>query len=552
MKPPKIAEARPEDFFTPGLYDGFALLQPESLDPLRVPAIKLQSLALASNVEERLQMVQAIADNGASRVWSTGVVFPTVLALASDVVLTDGSMSIGGKYFLDANGGMRLRRRYAAMGPTIDGKTPDDNLVEHIAVKSFRNRRHIGIAEDLPPNVPFVIDAHDLSDLDRCIRDILPLLTLVDRYTLTGPVFVVTESAAKHVQPFLSCVQVWFPHLANRLHVLGGDPAFDQAIIAFQTRHFYYQCRDRLMRSIDGVTKEPVPRRATLDNIGVAMTNSYAAALGDFRRHVVDRITARPATRRVYARATGDLDVIGQDALEARLRLLDFEPVVLSDLTLDQRAALLAETECIVGVRDAGLADILFAPDGCHVIELSNQHALRGGFSELHSLALVARASYSHIHLDRDTAAPSDTSGPSHGIHMGAFEVDVIGALVGSLLDPSTAISTFEKCRVLNEKRRYDLLQSELARHSGLLFHMPDWHVWQANIAADGGDRPAALAHLHHAMILAPQRIPLLKRVMRIAQDLDRQDIFIEAAACFMQLAPQQADDYIRENRWAM
>lgn len=558
MKPPKINEATPQDFFIPGIDQGLALVRSESLDPVQVPQVLVDGLALASDVEQRLRLVREMADIEERRVWSCGISFPTVLAIAEDVCFQNRHLSVAGKYLLSSAGGTRLRNRYAKLGPEIDGMAPDTALVEHMGTQSFNNRRGIPVATDIPRDLPFVIDARNYFNFYHFTKETLPLLTLVDEYELTGPILIVTGSSAKPVGFVSSYVETWFPHLVERVQFLHAPQTMERAFIALDTRHVYYQCRENVMQSIEGVSAEPVGRRATFDNMSIAACNSFEAPVADLRRHVLARIDGSPARRRIYVRrrSTRERHVVGEDLLERRLQRLGFQTIFFEDLSLKAQATTVSESECIVSLHGAGLANMLFAPAGCHVVELSNLQTLLKRFGDFNPLALAAGVHYLHIYLDHDfedrKALPSIAADGHRGVSIGGFEVDVIGAKLASLLDPEAQMRATEICRSLNDERRHDGLKQALDAHSDLLFHVPDWHVWQANVAADRGDRPAVLAHLHHAMILAPLRLPLLKRIMGVAQELGNQDVFLEATACFMQHSPQKADKFLRQNNWTM
>lgn len=553
-KPPALADARAEDFFIPGRDPGLALVGAQDTHPQKIPPVQTGGLALATDVEQRLRLLAELNTIDKVRTWRRGVVFPTLLAVAEDVDFVGKHMSVCGKYLINSAGGARLRNHYAGVAPARDGVDADAALVAHFAERSFGNRALPRTDEDLR-HLPFVMQSRNFFNFYHFTKETLPLLTMVERHGLTGPVLIVTGSGAE-VKPFVrDQIATWFPAIADRVEIVRAPSHYDRALVALDTRYFYYQCRDRIMPSLSDLADPPVPRRATMGNVWVAAMNSYEGPLADLREQVLRQ--APPATgRRVYVkrRSVRNRRVVGAEALEQRLLALGFEIVFFEDMTVAEQVACVRGAECLVSLHGAGLANMLFAPEGALVVELSNLQTLLKRYGDFNPLALAAGVRYLHIFLNHDfddpAAVPSISADGHRGVVLTAFEADVIAARIAATLNPEAAAAALAACRALNDAGRRADLHARLLAETPLLAHEADWHVWMANCAGD--DKPQVLSHLRRAMVLAPRRIPLLRRTMTLAQTLGDRQTFLEATACFMRCAPQKAEDFLRDNGWGI
>ena len=102
------------------------------------------------------------------------------------------------------------------------------------------------------------------------------------------------------------------------------------------------------------------------------------AAIQRLRYLILERPEVPPSTirsqsRRVYLsrRDIGVRTVVNEEELEALLACFGFETIYLHGLSLFEQARLFSETEAIVGVKGAALANIVFCPAHCSVMVLS-------------------------------------------------------------------------------------------------------------------------------------------------------------------------------------
>lgn len=98
-----------------------------------------------------------------------------------------------------------------------------------------------------------------------------------------------------------------------------------------------------------------------------------AEDLAFLRQQFLPAETARPPHRRLYLtrRDATARRLHDEPALEALLHAHGFESIAFSGLDVPAQAALMAEAACVVAPAGAALANLVFAPPHCHVVEIS-------------------------------------------------------------------------------------------------------------------------------------------------------------------------------------
>ena len=99
----------------------------------------------------------------------------------------------------------------------------------------------------------------------------------------------------------------------------------------------------------------------------------YHPCLRDTLRRALDRHPPDPGLpRRFYVdrRGAAARRLVNEDDLAAQLARQGIVPVALERLTLHQQVALFRSAELIVAPHGAGLANLVFAPPGCRVVEV--------------------------------------------------------------------------------------------------------------------------------------------------------------------------------------
>ena len=95
--------------------------------------------------------------------------------------------------------------------------------------------------------------------------------------------------------------------------------------------------------------------------------------------------------------------IVNEDALISELKKKGFEVLSLTGLSLESQIEIFSQADCVVGY-GAGLTNMVFAPDHCHVIEILPQDGRLNYFEELARVrGLNYDAAMCHPHLSEGT-----------------------------------------------------------------------------------------------------------------------------------------------------
>ncbi|MCJ8140406.1 glycosyltransferase 61 family protein [Falsirhodobacter halotolerans] len=548
----RLHDAQPQDFFVPGLDPGLWLTEPEDLGPHLTRPVDVSALILGHDAEQRIRTAEVMAAYRTQRQWSAGVVFPTVLAVVEGLKTDGRRMTVGGKYLLNSEGGWRLRNAYMK---GEGGRARDAALVEDLAARSFGNHRPLPYWPGDARALNLVIETRNFHNFYHFTKETLPFLTLADRYGVTGRILICGSS--RNVGDFVHReIAAWFPHLADRIRFVGGAQDFGTALIGFNTSHFYYQCRDTVMPSLPDIAPAPIPRRATLAAMSDLAVNSHEAPLADLRHRALAQLAPRAPHRRLYVRRTSGRNrpLIGEEGLIDLLRPAGFEVVAFEDHGTEQQARMVAEAEALVSIHGAGMTNMLFAPEGCLVVEVSNLQTLLKRFGDFNPLAQVAGVRYRHVFADHDFpdphVVPVISEDGHRGVNLSPAQAEMLAAYIRAALDPDPARAALGAARAANDEGDMDRLAQMLEATGPMIAHEADTHVWRANVAAHRGDRTEVLRHLRRALVLAPGRAPLLTRTLTVAHDLGDRAAKQEAAMLFLKASPRKATALFAERGW--
>ncbi|MDH2328869.1 glycosyltransferase family 61 protein [Cereibacter sp. SYSU M97828] len=538
IDPPRLTRASAEDFFIPGIDRGMAVIKGQSGAPAFAHPLDFGAVALASDVEQQLELCDAVADIRRT-IWKNGVIFPTVLAVASDVGFHDKYVTVTGKYLISAGAGRRLLARYRRLGR---------KQAIQAAIVSRRFKTASLDCEIYQPEsnedwrfLPFVIEARNFFNYYHFLTEALPLLTLVHSNNLIGPIIFVTASGTGIRRFAYDLIETWFPELRNRIHFSRGTLNEEKAIVALSSRDFYEPPDSLSPSDGDRCSNSLAARQDSTLVSQIVGRNSTDKPLQALRQIVLPRVLHSHArSRRLYVkrRSRRTRRVIGEHLLEPLLESMGFETIYFEDMSVRDQATAVAQAECIVALHGAGLANMLFAPRNCLILELSNFQTLIGRFGDFNALALSAGVRYFHVFLDHDhsdkTVLPRIISDGHRGVEIAEFDAKVIASIIHSALDEDSYRSALNLCRSLNEEKWTMKHREQLQSFSHILYHNPDWHVWRANVFSQIGDKSTTLHHLRRAMKLAPERLPLLRRVAVVSKEINDEQSFLEAIACFM------------------
>ena len=119
-------------------------------------------------------------------------------------------------------------------------------------------------------------------------------------------------------------------------------------------------------------------------------------------RHAFDARATGGDRRLLVSRADVNARrVLNEDEVFGRLEPHGFERVTPGRLPLAEQVALFSQAQIVVGTHGAGLANIVFMPEGGSVIETFGRNFMQGGFAWLSHLSGHA---YAHIVSDETEA----------------------------------------------------------------------------------------------------------------------------------------------------
>jgi capsular polysaccharide biosynthesis protein len=149
-------------------------------------------------------------------------------------------------------------------------------------------------------------------------------------------------------------------------------------------------CGERLRRETLGVLGVDEGRVRLVDRAGVEVDAERALRIGPLREvlytppWIIEAVRSAflpagaPArgSRRIYVTRAGAARrrVTNEAALLELARGRGYEPVALETLSLAEAAALMSQAEAVLAPHGAGLANIVFCPPGCRVVEFFSLH----------------------------------------------------------------------------------------------------------------------------------------------------------------------------------
>ncbi|ADO42455.1 conserved hypothetical protein [Ketogulonicigenium vulgare Y25] len=558
--PPPISAATPQDFFRPGVDEGLWLLRPESMEPVPFERANITWISLASDHRVRLttdMLMRTHPSNGNS------LLFPTVIAYAQDVTVSQSYMAIGGKYLLNSAGALRIR------GKAISAKEQDNDGAKDAALTRYlaagaREAQPLEVWKGADPrDLDFVIDTRNFHNFYHFTKEALSLLTLYGRYGLRGRIIFYSKNTKDHkVGDFVQqSIQAWFPELADRIEVTGSNRdgegySAPAALIAYDTISYFLQSNKNCFPNITrfGVKVERKPGLGNARDMGRMSVESPLVSLRERAMRYIDRSAPQKLRLYVERRSTRSRPVVQEHLLTDILKRHGFRTIAFEDSIVPEQAALVANCEAMVSIHGAGMTNMLYAPIGAKVFELSNTQTLVGRFGDFNPIANAASVTYAHIYLDHDhddpSIVPRIVPDKHRGVRLTPFSAAAAAGYILATLDPQAAQDAKALCEAANAAGDFEQLEQLLDQHQDIISHIADYHVWRANLAAQRQDRSAVLRKLIHALMLAPRRIMLIKRLLPVAIEFSDQVTFEFAARQLHRIDEAEFIAFFDKHKW--
>lgn len=497
--------------------------------------------------------------------FSRALEFATVLCVTPELKLHNGLTRINGQTFLCGPQGLHLREALIEARPEKAGERFEADLVERLSQLAKAPQMNAPLAhrdlEDGDLDLDLVVNCHDGPG---ALMEVLCNMMRAHDIGLRGGVHIYSDLAGleHEARPFIAEL---FADLAPQVVFSQKTPQkYVRALIAYNLMAQYFMCGDGMIAPVDAFV--PASRLWQGHGAGrlawrLLAQNAYDRDLARLRDHARARITPQDLEglpHRIYV--THDRDhpntrpVRGEKQVRRHLEKLGFVPVCLEALGPKQQIAHMMQANGVVMAHGPNLTRMMFANPETQVFELAHAQIASHCFGQFHSYAHVAGCQYISLICDHkgptpDLVAQMHKHGPV-GValsHDGVRRLcDVLRALggTGGVGDvPATA-------RRLRESGNDEALQVLLEQNGAAIAQNPDLLVWRANARAQAEEFPGALHDLVRAWRLAPDRMGLLERVIRLANRLHEFTLARELMAEHGARFPQRQPEFLQDCGW--
>lgn len=434
---PALKNAKSTDFFIPGFDKGVWLAKQENLNPKKTNPIDIKYHNLSNNILHVNKSNKLVSSRN---VWKNGLEFPTALAVGENISMGNGVMTVNGKYIINSTGGLRVRIAFMKRAESPEeGRLRDADLSSYLHGVSNKEKSSIPLYGGDYKSMPYVIESRNFYNYYHFTKETLPNLALYKKYELKGEIFIFGKGNAinEFTKNLIGC---WFPELLEKVSFIkrGAVKKFDAAVFPLNSQHLYTQ--NGISESLDDIYgSDEASKDGKLVSFVKSSYNSYESSLADFRNIATRKIALESSEKklRIYIKRKSSRvrNVVGEDILLSRLKNLNFESISFEDYSIEDQAKLVSRCEALVSIHGAGLTNMMFAPKGCLVVELTNLQTLIGRMGDFNPLALVSEVRYNLVILDHDhddpEAVPKITRDGHRGVVIDDVSANKISYLVG-------------------------------------------------------------------------------------------------------------------------
>lgn len=105
------------------------------------------------------------------------------------------------------------------------------------------------------------------------------------------------------------------------------------------------------------------------------------------------------------------------------------------DYSIEDQAKLVNSCDLLVGLHGAGMANMIYAEESCHVFELTNLQTLIGRLGDFNPLAIASHVNYSLVVLDHDYDKPDAIPRITKDGHRGVVITEDTANKIASLVN---------------------------------------------------------------------------------------------------------------------
>ncbi|MBT0956454.1 glycosyltransferase family 61 protein [Alphaproteobacteria bacterium KMM 3653] len=567
MKRIKYKSSPEAFFFHPGVDPGLSFAQAPDWVWKTRPRGRIfgASVSVYPEIEQKINAHMSSIER--LKNFSELVVFNTVPAVAEKVHFVKSAMSVRGKWVLSGAAGTRLRNKYAA---EQEGTAPevDENLADF-----FDAQQKLGAGfpvADWPEDwrdLPFAIESRNTFNYYHFLTETLcQLCSLDDLPEHRGPILIHYPNSEPRAFA-LALVDALFPELAARVRFVRAPQKYARVLTVFNFRHAYYQTGPEVIPPVDDLAPSGwmwQGRRALRGSMGLLAQNSIdinllrlrARALAAVEGGDYDHLPRRFWVGRSEEGAR-DRRMEGEAALLERLAPLGFQSVQFEDLSPLEQVAIMARAEVMISYHGAGFANMLFAAQTAHVIELGTLQTCVFRWGDFMPHAHASGCTYLSFFADHRAEDPKrepvfrvDGIVP---VSLSDSGVDQVAGYVSTLLgDPQiatreTLATTYE---VLVKIGHGEQAETLLDAHQ-------DWVAGDATLTRlksecliNKGALEEALIALEEAYVLDPTRHMLLQRMFWVAHKSGQGEKLLEAMEEYKTRFPQKYAAFRKTLGW--
>lgn len=522
-------------FFNPGVDAGLALIeQPDWMwHPVRKGRIAGASAASFDHINRQIDA--HIDTQKSRRAFKSAVEFNTMTARVEDVSFDSSAMAVRGRWLLSGAAGTRLRHRFYRKN-IEDRPDFEDQLETHFARvrKASPDRLPVMAAPTTP--LDLVLDCRNFFNFYHFLTETLPQLCAVDHIPALGRVRL--HSGSDEVRDFIKgWVDALFPELLGRVDYVKSPATYERALTVLNTRHLYHQCDEELMPGLDHLAPDSVHwagRRALRNSQAVLSMNAFDANLRRLRERalalVADMDTNHLPKRFWVGRdvqGKRDRTMKGEEQLVGELKDRGYAQVFFEHLSPLEQVALMANAEVMISYHGAGFANMIFAGENTHCIELGTLQTALYRWGDFMPHSHVSGCRYTSLFCDffQDDPGqiPELRSGNLVPVALGKTGMETTLNLVDAIgcdARPMSEAQMRTVASLLNQTEDWVALRALLAAHPTIVQGDPDYLIMQGNCAEDAGDLEAAFSSLEKAWCLSMSRPFLLERLILLADQI--------------------------------
>ena len=421
-----------EVLWAPGRDNGLVLLADPGQLWTPVKGGTIRALGLSENPEINQRFFDERIRIAEQAMFSSVIEFATVPARVSNLLIYKNSLAVDGKWVLSGPAGDRMSSRCQTAWRRAQ-KRPywGKRLTQYFEDNA---QRPLPIAAQSADDVPFVIEAKNLTNYYHFTKEVLAALTTLDAIPGHHAPIIITYHK-RPPAPFVTAfIEALFPEHAERVRFEKAPRRYDDALICWYGD--YAGLRE------DG--GQHYGTRHTLDgsHIGAGLSvllrhAGYSRALRLLRERALRVIKQGdfdhfPAKFWITRKGGHDRVPKAEGALIAAFAERGFETLAFEDLSPLEQVAAMNRAETVASYHGAGFTNMMYAGRKTQVFELGTLQTGAQRVGDFSAFCHVSECSYTHAVADFEYDGDREIP-PMRGY--GLYPVRISEAGIARLMD---------------------------------------------------------------------------------------------------------------------